>query len=57
MGYKTVTMMDGEDRKRILKVHRMVAEAVIPMVDGKDTVNHKNGNKIDNVVGSIEWCN
>ncbi|HHB2481296.1 TPA: NUMOD4 domain-containing protein [Bacillus cereus] len=56
MGYNTVTMTDKDGKKRTLKVHRLVAEAFIPMVDGKDIVNHKNGNKTDNVVENLEWC-
>jgi hypothetical protein len=37
-------------------VHRAMAFAFIPSVDGKDFVNHKNGIKIDLNLTNLEWC-
>lgn len=54
-GYKTVGLYKDGKCKRI-KVHRLVADAFIPKTDGKDCVNHKDGNKWNNSVSNLEWC-
>lgn len=45
------------DGKRVTRaIHRLLAEAFIPPVEGKDFVNHKNGDKQDFSLENLEWC-
>ncbi len=50
-GYLQVTLGRGNNNK----VHRLVALAFIPNPDDKPQVNHRDGNKMNNYVGNLEW--
>lgn len=54
-GYLSIDLCNHciEDYRRI---HRLVAEAFIPQIVGKNYVNHKDGNKANNNVNNLEWC-
>ena len=39
------------------KVHRLVAISFLETQDGKNEVNHINGQKEDNNINNLEWCN
>ncbi len=53
-GYSNVLLsLDGKTKHFF--VHRLVATAFIPLIAGKNFVNHINGNKADNSVENLEW--
>lgn len=37
-------------------IHRVVAKAFVDKVEGKDYVNHKDGDKENNKKENLEWC-
>lgn len=39
-----------------IMIHRLVADAFIPKIPGKDYVNHIDGDKQNNIVQNLEWC-
>lgn len=54
-GYYSVCLF--YNGKRYYKtIHRLVAENFLPRVDGKEVVNHKDLNKLNNNVENLEWC-
>jgi hypothetical protein len=54
-GYKTI-VLSYEGHWKSFKVHRLVAETYIQNPDNKSTVNHKDGNKLNNHVSNLEWA-
>jgi hypothetical protein len=57
-GYFMVDLIDysGGKRKKIKSlIHRLVAFAFLPLISGKDDINHKDGNKIENNKDNLEW--
>jgi hypothetical protein len=53
-GYKVVSISNMINKK-VVKVHRLVAEAFIENPENKKTVNHINRIKSDNNVKNLEW--
>lgn len=55
-GYVTLNYATEGEIREFYNVHRLVADAFIPHVEGKDFVNHKDGCKQNNKVSNLEWC-
>ena len=53
-GYSTIGLSQNNKRKGFL-IHRLVAQAFIPNLENKLTVNHKNHDTHDNRVINLEW--
>ena len=56
-GYLMVTLYNGSrDRHKSLFVHRLVADAFINNPLCLPYINHKDEDKMNNVVDNLEWC-
>ena len=57
-GYCHVSLF-AEGKRRIFKVHRLVASIYLenPNPEEYDEINHIDGNKENNDVSNLEWCN
>lgn len=44
------------DAAKSFYLHRLIALAFVPAMQGKPHVNHKDGNKLNNHVSNLEWC-
>lgn len=54
-GYIEVTLTN-KYKKKIYKVHRIVAEAFIPNNNNLPQINHIDEDKSNNSVNNLEWC-
>lgn len=52
--YRVALYKDG--KPKYFLVHRLVAEAFLQKAEGKNCVNHKDGNPKNNNVSNLEWC-
>ena len=55
-GYYKVPLTDKKHNKKYYLVHRLVAQAFIPNLDNLPQVNHIDGDKSNNCVDNLEWC-
>ena len=54
-GYLRVQLTNDCGRKGML-VHRLIAIAFIPNPNNYELINHKDGNKLNNELSNLEWC-
>lgn len=54
--YWYVHLCNGKKHTKLVRIHRVVAEAFLERKIGCDQVNHINGDKSDNRVANLEWC-
>lgn len=54
-GYAEFVLMDKNGKKKHIQGQRIVAGLFIPLIKGKNFVNHKDGNRSNNKVTNLEW--
>lgn len=55
-GYLCVSLNDVNGDRKSFKIHRLVALTFIPNTENKQTVNHKDHNKLNNNLSNLEWA-
>lgn len=55
-GYMIVTLSDLDNNRVTRTIHRLIAEAFLPKVEGKDIVDHIDEDKTNNAVSNLRWC-
>lgn len=54
-GYLFVNLYKN-GKPKVMRVHRLVAQAFIENPDNKPYVNHIDGNRTNNAANNLEWC-
>lgn len=56
-GYFEISLYgDKEKKRKVYRIHRIVAETFIENTNNYQFVNHKDENKTNNRVDNLEWC-
>ena len=55
-GYLCTSLTTGNGKRKSVKIHRLVALSFIPNPLNKETVNHKDHNKLNNNLSNLEWA-
>lgn len=56
LGYARVSLCKKGIKMKSARVHRLVALSFIPNPQNKKTVNHIDGNKLNNHIKNLEWA-
>lgn len=54
-GYLYLDLYENNKRVKV-SLHRLVAEAFIPNIENKPTVDHKDGNRQNNSISNLRWA-
>lgn len=49
--------LHNKNHSKPRRVHRLLAAAYIPNPENLPMINHKDGNKLNNSLGNLEWYN
>lgn len=55
-GYLCTSLKNNDGDNKAVKIHRLVALSFIPNTENKQTVNHKDHNKLNNNSSNLEWA-
>ena len=55
-GYRQTSLYSKDNPRRVVRIHRLVAEHFIPNPENKKQVNHRDGDKANNRVDNLEWA-
>lgn len=55
-GYLGIRLYNEKVKGKTFKIHRLVAETFIPNPNNYKQINHIDGNKENNCVENLEWC-
>lgn len=56
LGYNVTSLQKG-GRQKMVKLHRLVAEAFLENPQNLPAIDHKDRNKQNNCVSNLQWCN
>lgn len=55
-GYLCTCVPNDNGNRKSMRIHRFVAQNFIPNPENKETVNHKDHNRLNNNVNNLEWA-